>query len=99
MSFGAAQAQGEVGATAGNRPAALRGSVRDFADSRPEVASSGRLGPQRFRGGVAVDQPVFSGEPTVVQETPFMRYGCGGDGVVVSRPYRIRRPHPPHPRT
>jgi hypothetical protein len=76
---------GEVGATAGNRTAALRRSVRDFADSRPEVASSGRLGPQRFRGGVAVDQPVFGGEPTVVQETPFMRYGCGGRGVGVRR--------------
>jgi hypothetical protein len=76
---------GEVGATAGNLTAALRRSVRDFAHSRPEVASSGRLGPQRFRGGVAVDQSVFGSEPTVVQETPVMRYGCGGRGVGVRR--------------
>jgi hypothetical protein len=37
-SIGVSRAQaGEVGATAGNRPAAPRGSVREFADSRPEV--------------------------------------------------------------
>jgi hypothetical protein len=45
----------------------------------------GRLGLQGFRWGAAVDLLVFGGESTVVQEAPFVRYGCGGGDIGVCR--------------